>query len=771
MSNTNKQANANNSRWTPPNVVRKQQQEGSYGFYTKRNCQNNFTDNSYATPPPSTRYHHQDSTNRHYNHNTPKTNSYQESHTTPTKDHSIDTYKKRYTPDTSHQQNSHNDNNDNLNKNNHKNNTYNNFNNSKKITKNTNPTYTERKDDILLPLKTFVESLPPFLQSSTQELALVLLNCTDEYDRRSEMAEFFRRDSSYIPISARIKYKLTSSSLLQHDQIYLENASKCATVVDLAQKLLRRYTFQVVEREVWAARQNLLNKYIEHGLTVTQMILLFEKIQQKHKYGNIPYNDEYLSKVSLYNYIFEDLTNISKYLNCNINELTEILQDRRNLSQDTIQPTYKQTSQTETTTDTQTNTAHNLRNSFDYASDENTEQNPTQQSYTETYATEHAQVPPLPPTPPLEPKNPPSVLHKASINTANININLSTNHHANTTNNTTSNLSTRESSTTIIENSKANKISATTIINPYTKTNKNSHTPRVTPLKPPAKTNVVDTETTNDKDQSQIPSSQSTNSTDQSEHQALEELRKMINNHIKENKTDKNASFTQTSSSSLYSDQQNTSRDITLETFYQHPPAADLTTKVKDELMKILPKLTHNFNSKRKSIECEEEAANAALAWYHKIKTKNATEAVSNAIDQQPTATPTTIQELINDSVNKSISKTSNQIVRTIEKQIRKKSSGPTHDQGQKAKPTYTGQDTKNTTNTKSTNSSIATLESTTSTQPHSQALLKTTQPKTSNLITWDDYLNHKKKKTQRMKWRNQTNNRNARNAKWKKLP
>ena len=210
MSNTSKQANANNSRWTPPNVVRKQQQEGSFGFYNKRNCQNNFTDNLYATPPPSTtRYHHYDSNNHHYDYDSHNTTTYQDSHTTSNKYNLTDTRNKIHTPEKSQQQQNYTDNrnyNKKDNKNNsHKNNTNNNNNNNNKNTpKNNKPTYTERKDDILLPLKTFVESLPPFLQSSTQELALVLLNCTDEYDRRSEMADFFRRDSSYIPISARI---------------------------------------------------------------------------------------------------------------------------------------------------------------------------------------------------------------------------------------------------------------------------------------------------------------------------------------------------------------------------------------------------------------------------------------------------------------------------------------------------------------------------------------------------------------------------------------
>ena len=85
MSNTSKQANANNSRWAPPNVVKKQQQEGSLGFYNKRNCQNNFTDNPYATPPPSTKYHHCDS-------NTHTTTTYHEPYTTPNRNNNNETH-------------------------------------------------------------------------------------------------------------------------------------------------------------------------------------------------------------------------------------------------------------------------------------------------------------------------------------------------------------------------------------------------------------------------------------------------------------------------------------------------------------------------------------------------------------------------------------------------------------------------------------------------------------------------------------------------------
>ena len=425
-----------------------------------------------------------------------------------------------------------------------------------------------------------------------------------------------------------------------------------------------------------------------------------------------------------------------------------------------------------------THAAKDLSNAFDYNSDDNTAEPPPQGSYTETYATEHAQLPPLPPlppTPPPQPKDPPSVLNNANINTANININLSTNHHVNTSNNNTSHLSSKKPNTTNIDHNNTTKMHTTTIVNPYAKPNKNTTNPQVTPIKLNTKNNNTNNTTTtiHQTNEPPIPSSQSTNDTDENENQALEELRKMLDDHVNNTNNNEHTPSTQTSRSSLMQDNPHSNRDITLETFYQYPPAAELTTKVTEELTKILPKLTHNFNSKRKSIECEEEAANAALAWYHRIKTKTATEAVATAIDQQPIATPQTIQELIDDSITKSISKTSNQIVKTVEKQIRKKSSGLTHDQGRKAKHTYTGPDSNDTTNKTSMTPSTPNSETTTSTQPHSQALLTTTQPKPSNLITWDDYLNNKRRKTQKMKWRNQSNNhnRNARNAKWKKLP
>ena len=271
MTYTKKQANANNSKWTPPELVKKQRMDPN-GYFNNHNRQNSALQHNTHNRPNSPDGYHSPHT-----HSKPIYSSYhnQNTHNNYTKNHN-DNLKTNKNNQTHYNNNK---NNNNINKTHNKTNynNYNNKNNNKKIyhtsqtdthpnkeKTTTNSNYIERKDDILQPLKTFVESLPSFLQSSTQETALVLLNCTDELDRRSEMAKFFRQDSSYIPISARIKYNLTSSELLCNDHIYLENAAKCATVVDITQNLVRKYTFNVVQREVWAAKQHLICKYIKH---------------------------------------------------------------------------------------------------------------------------------------------------------------------------------------------------------------------------------------------------------------------------------------------------------------------------------------------------------------------------------------------------------------------------------------------------------------------------------------------------------------------------
>ena len=584
------------------------------------------------------------------------------------------------------------------------------------------------------------------------------------------MAEFFRQDPSYIPISARIKYNLTSSELLRNDRVYLENATKCASVIDTTQKLLRKYTFHVVQREVWAAKQHLLRKYIDHGLTVTQMILVYERFQQKNKYSLIPYTDGYLAKVAFYNYIFTDLNNITQYLNCDFNQLTNLLQIRKNLSQGsngTRNTTNSHNLNDKNLPHNTTTHTQDLTPAFDYESDNASHTKTPTTTTQETPSPEAAQLPQLPPSPQPEPKDPPSVLNNANINTANININVTNNSNdKDISNHNTTNFMNNSPANTFHKTTTTPKNTTPTIYNPYTKDYqyKSLSTPRAKSTQSIAINNTI---TPNEKPIAKTqtkPTNQPKSTNDSDESAALDELRKLMDEHIE---SDSTFNETQDSNTESTSQVEYIDRDITLETFYQYPVAAELTNKVTEELKNILPKITHNFNNKRKILDTEEEAANAALAWYHQVRTKNATENVAKAIEEKTETPSKTIQELIDDSINKSIMKTSNKIAKSVEQQIRKKSSGPTRDQRGQAVPTSTGQDSRNNINQQS--STLSTPSSNTTT-PQSQDLLNTTTtpPNPSKIITWDDYLRHKHRKTQRMKTRNKRINQNAKNAKWK---
>ena len=116
-------------------------------------------------------------------------------------------------------------------------------------------TLKNRINDTIQPLKDFVESLPFFLRSSSQETALVLLNCADEITRCQDKVDLFEQDPHYIPASARFKYTLTSSKLLINDHIYLEASAKCLDLIKNTQTEIRKHTLTVVRREVWAAKK------------------------------------------------------------------------------------------------------------------------------------------------------------------------------------------------------------------------------------------------------------------------------------------------------------------------------------------------------------------------------------------------------------------------------------------------------------------------------------------------------------------------------------
>ena len=739
MSRTPKKATAKKVKWTPPHVVHQQQKDRNT-YYNKWNCQNSSFQKRYESPPSTSLSLppiHTPNVPASHNSNRHSAKTHPTAKTSPTQP---------------------------------------------------KPSYQQRKTDILAPLKDFVESLPSFLQASAQETALVLLNCSDELERRNEMVEFFQQDPSYIPISARFKYKLTSSDLLASDHIFIENAAKCDQVVDLAQKLLRQYTFTVVKRESWAARTHLHEKYIEHGLIMTQMLVLYEKFQFKMKYSNLPFPDGYMAKVALYNYIFADIDNISLYLDCSLESIITLLQTRLNLSQDMVS-----TKSTNSTTNSSTESNDNNPNN-PYRSDTPThsttpttpttiDEPPSPSLTPESQSTmEHAQDQPT--LPPTQTDSPPTQLHTShSINNnTNCHINVTTNQDNNNSNisnitNTPSKTPATNPPTTTTHTSSTPK-TRKTVTNPYARTytytspnittrnNTTSNRPSI--LTSPQQNNTI---TPNHHNQTPTKTNQPTNNSTQKQHtppnndtntNTINELLRLFDqesySQTISQPTDTQTSIDTNSQILLPSSNEPHMADITTETFPTCKNAYDLTTIVTKRLAEILPMLTYAFREEKQTIENEEEAATTALAWYNQLKLKNATEQVVQALDSQPTATPQTLQSLINDTVDQKMAKASPKLAKTIEQNLRKNSFGHPKAQSHMAKRTDSGLPTKNTTeDTCTIQSPDVSLLNTQRLTPNFTTLSNNSHKPPSNnskTITWDDYLTAKQKKQQKMKQR-----------------
>ncbi len=733
MYRTTKQANTKKVKWTPPHIV--SQQKRNHNYFNNRNCQNISDPKNYTSPPSA-----------------------------------------YLSPSSHHNSTLNNSNQLNINKN--KNNKHTTTDSTQSV-----QNYQQRKNDLLTPLKDFVASLSTFLQASTQETALVLLNCSDELERRNEMVEFFQQDPSYIPISARFKYKLTSSDLLTGDQIYIENAAKCEQILDLTQKLLRKHTFIVVKREAWAARKHLQEKFIEHGLTITQMLTLYEKIQFKTKYGNLPFPDGYLAKVALYNYIFADADNISLYLDCDLDSITKLLQTRLNLSQDG----HTKNTSNDTASPAQPND-NNHTNTQDNTSPTITNTNSPSPTPESQSTINHAQLPPIPPPNDTDTLQPTTHTSPTINNNTNCNIHVTTNQ--NNINNTTNDNDNQSNSPPQVSTTTPNTSTNTTrrtLVNPYARaytytspniTTANNRFPTTRPSNPnPNQTQHNNTITPTHTNQptglhnqrhptpntnQNINSNSTNNTTNSDDNTTINELLRLFDQETCMDATsqsdDTEPSNTMESQDILDPLSEPRTTDITLETFPNCKSAYDLTTTVSKKLAEILPMLTYGFREEKTTIENEEEAATTALAWYNQLKLKTATEQVVQALDSQPTATPQTLQALITDTVEQQMAKASPKLAKSIEKNLRKNSSGQTRAQTSTATTNDSGLNTQTSTDNLCDNPSPnISLQNTQRLTPHFTTLSHnppTTPNNNSKSITWDDYLTNKQKKQLKIKQR-----------------
>ena len=369
-----------------------------------------------------------------------------------------------------------------------------------------------------------------------------------------------------------------------------------------------------------------------------------------------------------------------------------------------------------------------------------------------TQSHEYAQLPPLPT--PQDPKTTSITQHNTNVN---INVNqasqptTSNNHHNNNsvsiTNNTT--IQTNPYTTPTSKNRQTNF--TTKIANPYknnsnnnnTKT-ANEHNKIITPnnlhndtqtnnqnttttQQRTPNTNILDKHPTPNPHQNQQQSTTEDSNDEDEQRIGLQDLLDLFDNP-------------------------NPSRDITLETFANHPQLKTLTNGIKLQLLKILPNLTYLFFEQRQETTQNKAGENAALIWYEKQRTKTATEQVAMALDTQTeTGAYPLLSELITDTINKKLADTTPNLTKTIEHHLTKNLQGQTNDRIAKPPPQHTGH-------------TPAQQQQNFRKPPQKQT--PTTSKNPNLIITWDDYLANKHKKQQQHK--NRTNHKaQQRNAKW----
>ena len=191
-----------------------------------------------------------------------------------------------------------------------------------------------RRDILLESIKNFVESLPFYLHQPSQDMALTLLTCSDEFSRRKNTADTIALQENYIPISARFKHSLTSSKLLSTDEVFTELQNNCTIAVQHMQQTLRHNTISLQKREVYAARLQFQFKFIHHSLTITHMLLIHAKLLPKNKFLDLPFTDGHLAKTAFFQYLQSDTTAITKYLDCSFNRVILLLENHSNYKQD-----------------------------------------------------------------------------------------------------------------------------------------------------------------------------------------------------------------------------------------------------------------------------------------------------------------------------------------------------------------------------------------------------------------------------------------------------
>ena len=135
----------------------------------------------------------------------------------------------------------------------------------------TTPMATARKS-----LLTSVTSLQPSIASILSRLGVELLVCLHKLFVKQNQVKKFDDDPEHIPISARVKFSLKTTKLVEQDAEYVRLAGETATIVDTFQKSLRENIFHVTKLEVSSLQKVAVETFATHLQIAVKAALLCE---------------------------------------------------------------------------------------------------------------------------------------------------------------------------------------------------------------------------------------------------------------------------------------------------------------------------------------------------------------------------------------------------------------------------------------------------------------------------------------------------------------
>lgn len=126
-------------------------------------------------------------------------------------------------------------------------------------------------------LKSSVESLHPEIATILSRLATELLVIYHKLATKQNKVTQFETEESYIPISARCKFTLNCSKLVEQDPEYIRLAGETKTLVDDFQKALRSKIFETTKLEVNHLLKEAQQVFVKNLRMAVKSLVLVER--------------------------------------------------------------------------------------------------------------------------------------------------------------------------------------------------------------------------------------------------------------------------------------------------------------------------------------------------------------------------------------------------------------------------------------------------------------------------------------------------------------